>query len=337
MDRAGSVMAVGIQNKSDEASHPLLSRLVVDSLLGMVFLLGSLGIVFYAIPVAWEVSVTPWLEPAIGPPVSITLRILAMLAAGFGLTVAGTRFIGKEPVHGLRPGIVVAAVIVLLAVAIACAIGTWMEARAGDGGNIPGLAVTLAVGLGLLGLGGWWLKSPRAERLLIQIEDQGWFSTTPYKKSQGLRVRRATIMGILLLAGCGIYSMLRHNTLATVAKHWAISVPFTGGRELILLPDVRITLPLVLAGLTLWFAWRVVNFPTFADFLIATEAELNKVSWTTRQRLIQDTIVVMVTVILLTVFLFVVDQGWAFVLTRIGVLQITPAATQQVGPKEQPW
>ncbi len=33
----------------------------------------------------------------------------------------------------------------------------------------------------------------------------------------------------------------------------------------------------------LWLAWRVVNVPSFADFLIATEAELNKVSWTTRR------------------------------------------------------
>ena len=32
------------------------------------------------------------------------------------------------------------------------------------------------------------------------------------------------------------------------------------------------------------------------DFLIATEAEMNKVSWTTRKRLVKDTIVVLVTV-----------------------------------------
>ena len=40
---------------------------------------------------------------------------------------------------------------------------------------------------------------------------------------------------------------------------------------------------------------------------IATEAEINKVSWTTRKRLIQDTTVVLVTVFLFTLFLFVVD------------------------------
>src|SRR2546430_6963945 len=40
---------------------------------------------------------------------------------------------------------------------------------------------------------------------------------------------------------------------------------------------VSITLPLLLAAASLWLAYRVVNYPTFADFLIATEAEMNKV------------------------------------------------------------
>ncbi len=71
-------------------------------------------------------------------------------------------------------------------------------------------------------------------------------------------------------------------------------------------------------------AWRIVNYPAFADFLIATEAELNKVSWTTRPRLIQDTIVVLVTTLLLALFLFLMDQTWRVILSwkPIGVLQI---------------
>src|SRR5262249_60407947 len=90
-----------------------------------------------------------------------------------------------------------------------------------------------------------------------------------------------------------------------------------------LLPAVKYTLPLVLLGLTIWLAWRIVNLPTFGDFLIATEAEMNKVSWTTRARLWQDTVVVLVTTILLALFLFVVDIAWAQILSfkPIGVLQ----------------
>ena len=35
----------------------------------------------------------------------------------------------------------------------------------------------------------------------------------------------------------------------------------------------------LLAVVGLWAAYRVVNLPAFADFLIAVEAEMNKVSW----------------------------------------------------------
>ena len=95
-------------------------------------------------------------------------------------------------------------------------------------------------------------------------------------------------------------------------------------QRLRLLPHIRFTLPILLTVFSLWFAYRLVNFPPFADFLIATEAELNKVSWTTRKRLVQDTIVVLVTMLLLTVFLFTVDVFWGRLLSwkYIGVIQI---------------
>ena len=93
--------------------------------------------------------------------------------------------------------------------------------------------------------------------------------------------------------------------------------------HLTLLPSVRFTLPLLLLVGAVWLAWRIVNMPAFADFLIATESEMNKVSWTTRQRLMQDTVVVLVTMVLMAMFLFVVDIAWARLLSSspIGVLR----------------
>jgi preprotein translocase SecE subunit len=93
---------------------------------------------------------------------------------------------------------------------------------------------------------------------------------------------------------------------------------------------------LLLLALTFWLAWRLVNFPAFADFLIATEAELNKVSWTTRKRLVQDTIVVLVTVFMMTAFLFVADMMWSKLLQTIGVLQPPPAEATKAN-EELPW
>jgi preprotein translocase SecE subunit len=102
---------------------------------------------------------------------------------------------------------------------------------------------------------------------------------------------------------------------------------------LIVLPKVAYTIPLILAALSLWLAWRLVNVPVFADFLIATEAELNKVSWTTRRRLVQDTIVVLTTVVLMAAFLFAADFLWSKLLTGIGVLQPPPASSAPAEPK----
>ena len=92
-------------------------------------------------------------------------------------------------------------------------------------------------------------------------------------------------------------------------------MPFTANDVAVHLFWITLNVPILLFIAACWLSWRVVNWPTFADFLIATEAELNKVSWTTRKRLYQDTIVVLVTVVLFTVFLFAVDVLWVWVLS----------------------
>ena len=66
---------------------------------------------------------------------------------------------------------------------------------------------------------------------------------------------------------------------------------------------------------------------------IATEAEMNKVSWPARRRLVQDTIVVLTTVFLFTVFIFLVDVLWGWGLSKVGVLQVPEhqeRTTQQI-------
>ncbi len=89
----------------------------------------------------------------------------------------------------------------------------------------------------------------------------------------------------------------------------------------------------------MWVSWRIVNWPVFADFLIATEAEMNKVSWTSRKRLIQDTVVVLVTVALLTTFLFIVDILWIKVLSWdwIQVLRVDPGSELRKQSEKTQW
>jgi len=100
-----------------------------------------------------------------------------------------------------------------------------------------------------------------------------------------------------------------------------------------LLPDLEYTVPLILILASLWFAWRTVNHPTFADFLIATQAEINKVSWTPRRALIRDALVVLVSLVLVTIFLFVVDLFWSAVLSSRYIAVLPTEKEQQEASK----
>ena len=64
--------------------------------------------------------------------------------------------------------------------------------------------------------------------------------------------------------------------------------------------------------------FRVVNMPRFADFLIAVEAEMNKVSWPSRSELVRSSIVVLITIFVLAVVLFAYDMFWGVVAAGIG-------------------
>ena len=67
----------------------------------------------------------------------------------------------------------------------------------------------------------------------------------------------------------------------------------------------------------LWFSYRMVNYPKFADFLIAVEAEMNKVSWPTRGELVRSSIVVIFVIMSLAIILFAFDLFWEFVFFEV--------------------
>jgi preprotein translocase SecE subunit len=348
-------MAVAVTNTTETAPRPPLSRLAVGSLVGTLYVLASLALVFYALPKLWEIGLTPLIGK---PEVDTALRFLSMLALAVGLTYYGWRLLGPSAVHGQRAGIALGLVLFVLAALVTLWVGDLLEGLVyrghlfGESGPMIGRAVTLAVGAALLFLLVRFFFRPGFARWAAVLEDQGWFTASSYKKNQGQRVRRGTIVGILALAGCGVYTMLAHHTLEGGPQSWVIQLPFTGvpvvneqgavaltgHRTLTLLPDVRFTLPILLTGLALWLGYRLVNFPVFADFLIATEAELNKVSWTTRKRLVQDTIVVLTTMLLITFFIFVVDVIWVKVLSSpwIQVLQ-TSSKSEEEARKQLDW
>jgi preprotein translocase subunit SecE len=70
----------------------------------------------------------------------------------------------------------------------------------------------------------------------------------------------------------------------------------------------------------LWTGYRVVNVPIFADFLIAVEAEMRKVSWPSWPELYRGSIVVLVTIFALAAVLFLFDFLWKIIFTALGTL-----------------
>ncbi|MBY0587758.1 preprotein translocase subunit SecE [bacterium] len=128
------------------------------------------------------------------------------------------------------------------------------------------------------------------------------FSGTVYKAGQGNYARLGTLIALLVLIAYGGYA-------------WSQIFPNDQ-------PIWKWGLPVVLGGLAAWIAYRMIHFPPFADFLIATESEMVKVKWPTARELRAATFVILANVIILALFLFITDIVWRFLLYQIGVLRI---------------
>lgn len=128
------------------------------------------------------------------------------------------------------------------------------------------------------------------------------FTVQPYKAGHGSKARRGTLaaLGILIVTGMYSWSQVQAEQVAMIK--WG--------------------LPLIFGALAGWVSYRLVHYPRFADFLIATEAEMAKVSWPGTGELKASTVVVLLMVVLMAVFLFLTDTFWKWLLKSIGILKI---------------
>jgi preprotein translocase subunit SecE len=67
-------------------------------------------------------------------------------------------------------------------------------------------------------------------------------------------------------------------------------------------------------------SYRVVNVPGCADFLIAVEAEMNKVSWPTRSELFRASMVVLIVIFSLAIVLSLYDFAWGVLFRWLHIL-----------------
>jgi preprotein translocase SecE subunit len=239
--------------------------------------------------------------------------VLASLAVIVAVVLT-CRVIGANGPRGSVGGAFLTFVCAAVTFVLGRAVGLWME-----GTGFVGQVFAALVVAGLIFGSYRLLTGARGRRWMLALESQGWFSAFAYKRTQGLRVRKWTMIGLLLIGGSGVYAVVHQGMLP--AGDWNPRLPFTDVRVPVL-ADVVYSAPILLVALSIWFAWRTVNVPPFADFLIATEAEMNKVSWTPLRKLIRDTVVVLVFTALLTAFLLTVDLFWGWTLSHpwLGVL-----------------
>jgi preprotein translocase subunit SecE len=128
------------------------------------------------------------------------------------------------------------------------------------------------------------------------------FHAGVYKPNQGRIVRQLTCLAVWVVVALGCWAL--YSTLRGT---------FESGSYLI----SGIPALLVMAGA--WFGFRLVNWPRFADFLIAVEAEMNKVTWPSKEELIRAAIVVIFTIFFLGIALFLFDIIWQQVFSFLGV------------------
>jgi len=125
-----------------------------------------------------------------------------------------------------------------------------------------------------------------------------------YKRGQGKYTRSLTVAGGVALAfvvGRYVWTQLSGTDLS---RYVVFGVPLA-----------------VFAGVSALVLW-IVNRPSSADFMIATEGEMKKVSWSSRRELIGGTKVVITTTLIMAVLLWAVDLAFGFFFNYINVLQI---------------
>jgi len=125
-----------------------------------------------------------------------------------------------------------------------------------------------------------------------------------YKRGQGKYTR-----GITFAAGTVVAALLARYVWAQLR-----------GTDLNQYVVYAIPLAVFLGGVL--GMYLLVTRPGPADFMIATEGEMKKVSWSSRREIIGGTKVVITTTLILALLLWVVDMAFAFFFKWVGVLQV---------------
>jgi preprotein translocase subunit SecE len=138
-----------------------------------------------------------------------------------------------------------------------------------------------------------------------------FFRTGLYKRTQGRVTRQVTFGAVAIAVTLGIYRL--SQTLGVIPLH---EEHYLGMSKAALQALLAYGIPGLLLLVGWWVSYRVVNLPGFADFLIAVEAEMSKVSWPSRGELFRYSIVVLVLLLVLAAALSVFDVFWTVLFSK---------------------
>ncbi|MHC4114174.1 MAG: preprotein translocase subunit SecE [Planctomycetota bacterium] len=110
-----------------------------------------------------------------------------------------------------------------------------------------------------------------------------------YKRGQGKHTRLCSALGVGIIVVLGCLQLYRKLT-ATELNLWVVTM-------------VPACLFLALAILVYWF----LNKPSIVDFMISSEGEMKKVSWSSKSEIATSTFIVILVVVFMAVLFWFVD------------------------------
>lgn len=121
-----------------------------------------------------------------------------------------------------------------------------------------------------------------------------------YKKGQGYYTRLWSAIVVWTIAAIGSYIL--YKKLQSTSNEW-----------------VYMGIPVVLISTITWFLYWLQNRPKVADFLILSEGELKKVSWSSKAEITASTIIVIAVVIFTAAFLGSIDLAFHAIFNSMGL------------------
>lgn len=138
-----------------------------------------------------------------------------------------------------------------------------------------------------------------------------------YKRGQGRNVRLGTVAGGAIIILSGMNYLWTQLEVLDESKTWTIYVR----------AGIPILFLLVLGAVLFWFAG---SNRKACDFLIATEGEMKKVSWSSKREIIGSTKVVILFTIMISTMLFVIDMTFILFFASVGVLKVRPEVLRRL-------